>query len=127
MLSSEKALNQARLRPGVVSNLVTGALELCSGIFPALICTLFTAFPKQVYFAEWLSPERPQTHRVKSKVGRWSQRRLYGKNPWKNVLSIGDSVTEKTAITELQLRCFSFWSGRDLAFFSKSAKALRRE
>ncbi|CAE7466837.1 unnamed protein product, partial [Symbiodinium pilosum] len=28
-------------------------------------------------------------------------KRLYGKNPWKNVLSIGDSVTEKTAITEL--------------------------
>ncbi|CAE7255572.1 unnamed protein product [Symbiodinium sp. CCMP2456] len=28
-------------------------------------------------------------------------KRLYGKNPWKNVLSIGDSVTEKDAITEL--------------------------
>mmetsp|Transcript_71894 Transcript_71894/g.158745 ORF Transcript_71894/g.158745 Transcript_71894/m.158745 type:complete len:360 (-) Transcript_71894:12-1091(-) len=28
-------------------------------------------------------------------------KKLYGKNPWKNVLSIGDSVTERTAITEL--------------------------
>ena len=50
MLSSEKALKQARLRPGVVSTWVSGKSQWKYSL--PLIRTLFTTFPKQAYFAE---------------------------------------------------------------------------
>lgn len=48
-------------------------------------------------------------------------KKLYGKNPWKNVLSIGDSVTERTAITEL------LWAhmGEDARSCCKTLKMLQ--
>eukprot|EP00438_Fugacium_kawagutii_P035534 Skav214490 [mRNA] locus=scaffold1011:88423:89535:- [translate_table: standard] len=48
-------------------------------------------------------------------------KKLYGKNPWTNVLSIGDSVTERTAITEL------LWAhmGEDARSCCKTLKMLQ--
>lgn len=48
-------------------------------------------------------------------------KKLYGRNPWRNVLSIGDSVTERTAITEL------LWAhmGEDARSCCKTLKMLQ--
>ncbi|CAJ1438788.1 unnamed protein product [Effrenium voratum] len=46
-------------------------------------------------------------------------KKLYGKNPWSNVLSIGDSVTERTAITEL------LWASGDARSCCKTLKMLQ--